>query len=157
MVAAEVQARLATSDDADEIAALLHAFNREFGAASPGVDILSGRLQRLLSETATFAVIAGEPALAVALVTLRTNVWYDSQVALLDELYVVPQLRGHGIGSRVMDKLHIEARRRSVALVQIGVDECDIDAQRFYERQGYAAHDPDSGERGLWYFRELKC
>lgn len=73
--------RLATPDDAAEAAGLLHDFNREFDWPSPGADVLAQRLLALLAGDETFAVLAGEPASAVAVVTLRPNVWYDGPVA----------------------------------------------------------------------------
>jgi GNAT superfamily N-acetyltransferase len=75
-------------------------------------------------------------------------------VALLDELYVVPRLRGHGIGSQVIDRLLTETHARAVSLVEINVDEGDVDARRFYERHGFVATEPGSDERALYYFRE---
>lgn len=147
--------RLATVDDADEVARLLHDFNVEFDTPTPGVDVLAARLRVLLADEATFAILAGAPAVAVALVTLRPNVWYRGPVALLDELYVVPALRGRGVGSGVMELLLSTARTRDVALVEINVDEGDIGAQRFYERHGFAATDPGSTERAFYYAREL--
>jgi GNAT superfamily N-acetyltransferase len=113
------------------------------------------KLRGLLAGQETFAMLAGTPAVAVALVTLRSNVWYPGPVALLDELYVVPGLRGHGVGSQVIDRLLSEARERSVSLVEINVDEGDVDARRFYERHVFAATEPGSYERALYYFREL--
>lgn len=148
--------RLATAGDADEVARLLHDFNREFDAPSPGVEVLAGRLRDLLAGDRTFAVLAGTPSVAVALVTLRPNVWYAGPVALLDELYVVADLRGRGIGSAVVGLMMSALRARGADLVEINVDEGDFDAQRFYERHGFsAAQTPGSGERSFCYSQEL--
>ena len=43
---------------------------------SPGVDFLTERLKVLLASPTTLAIIVGNPAVAVGLVTLRSNVWY---------------------------------------------------------------------------------
>ncbi|MFP5377435.1 MAG: GNAT family N-acetyltransferase [Acidimicrobiia bacterium] len=141
--------------DAGEVARLLHQFNGEFGCPSPGPGVLAARLGVLLAGDDTIAVVAGTPAVAVALVTLRTNVWYAGRVALLDEMYVVPHLRGRGIGSAVLDRLVPELRAGGVDLVEINVDEGDVDAQRFYERHGFSPTEPGSAERSFYYFREL--
>ncbi len=147
--------RLATASDAREVARLLHDFNLEFETPTPGAAVLAQRLRVLLASEGTFAILAGDPAVAVALVTLRPNVWYSGPVALLDELYVVPRLRGQGIGSGIIDRLLSIAGERSVALIEINVDEGDVDAQRFYERHGFAATEPGSTERSWYYSREL--
>lgn len=147
--------RLATADDADEVARLLHDFNSEFDTPSPGAEVLAARLRVLLAGDETIAILAGTPAVAVALVTLRSNVWYAGQVALLDELYVVPRLRGRGIGSAIVDLLVSTSRARGVDLIEINVDESDVDAQRFYERHGFASTEPDSTERAFYYAQEL--
>lgn len=156
---AEVQGspRVAAGDDIDRIAQLLHDFNLEFDTPTPEVEVLAGRLQGLLAGPGTFAIVAGSPAVAVALVTLRPNVWYPGPVALLDELYVVPDLRGRGIGSQVIERMLVEATARSVSAIEINVDEGDAGAQRFYERHGFAATEPGSTERALYYARELEA
>ena len=147
--------RLATPDDADEIARLLHDFNSEFDTPSPGPEVLGGRLQALLAGGETFAVVAGRPAVSVALVTVRPNVWYAGPVALLDEMYVVPELRGRGIGSAVLEHFVAISYERGVDVIEINVDEGDVDAQRFYERHGFSSTEPGSNERAFYFFREL--
>ena len=148
--------RLATIDDVPAVARMLHDFNTEFDTPSPGPDVLLDRLGRLLDTTDTFAVVAGSPPLGLALVTLRTNVWFDGRVALLDELYVVPGRRGEGIGTRLIDTLFDTARECEVDLIEINVDVDDVGARRFYERHGFAAIEPATGEHALYYSRELK-
>jgi GNAT superfamily N-acetyltransferase len=156
MVRHDTAPRLATVKDAAEVGKLLHEFNTEFGTPTPGARVLGDRLIRLLSEGSVFAILAGEPAIAVALFTVRPNVWYAGKVGLLDELYVVPEFRNQGIGSAVIDLLHKHARASGIDAVEINVDEGDIDAQRFYERHGYSSIEPDTNERAFYYFQELR-
>jgi GNAT superfamily N-acetyltransferase len=151
---ADITTRLATPDDAVEVARLLHDFNTEFDTPSPGVDVIAGRLAELLGEPSTVAILAGRPGVGVALVTLRPNVWYQGPVALLDELYVVPDQRGRGIGSEIIGHLMTLVAERGVDLIEINVDQADVDAQRFYERHGFSGFDPDTGERAYYYSLE---
>ena len=44
--------------------------------------MLATRLRHLLTGTDVIAVLAGDPAVAVALLTLRPNVWFDGPVGL---------------------------------------------------------------------------
>ena len=147
--------RLATVDDAGVVAQLLHDFNVEFDTPSPGPEVLAERLRALLATEQTFAILAGDPAAGVALVTVRSNVWYPGPVALLDELYVVPELRGQGIGSSMIGLLLATARPGGIDLIEINVDEGDVDAQRFYERHGFVCSEPGSEGRAFYYWREL--
>ncbi|MEO6571189.1 MAG: GNAT family N-acetyltransferase [Ilumatobacteraceae bacterium] len=148
--------RIATAADAAEIARLLHDFNTEFVTPTPGPAVLQDRLGRLLDGASVFAIVAGEPAVAVGLVTIRPNVWYVGWVGLLDELYVVPEFRNQGIGTAVLDHLDRYSREHRIDAIEINVDEGDVDAQRFYERHGYSSTEPDTGERAFYYFRELQ-
>jgi GNAT superfamily N-acetyltransferase len=152
----DMSPRLATVDDADEVARLLHDFNTEFATPSPGAAVLADRLRVLLATEQTLAILAGSPAAALALVTIRPNVWYAGPVALLDELYVEPARRGHGIGSRIIELLLTIAEARRVALIEINVDEGDVDAQRFYARHGFRSTEDGSDERAFYFWRELE-
>ncbi|MEE6288860.1 GNAT family N-acetyltransferase [Georgenia sp. MJ173] len=147
--------RRATPDEAPVVARLLHDFNTEFATPSPGAGVLADRLRWLLAGPSTTAFLAGDPAVAVALVTARPNVWYPGPVLLLDELYVVPELRGRGTGSAIIERLLAHAGEVGAGLVEINVDEGDVDTQRFYARHGFTTSEPGSDERAFYYWREL--
>src|SRR3954470_5216121 len=90
--------RVAGPDEAATVAALLDDFNREFDTPTPGVEVLTTRLRRLLAADGLTALLAGDPAVGLAVLSWRPNAWYDGPVALLDELYVRPDRRGRRIG-----------------------------------------------------------
>ncbi|WP_420452912.1 GNAT family N-acetyltransferase [Ilumatobacter sp.] len=149
--------RLADASEADEVGRLLHDFNTEFETPSPGADVLSERLAVLLDGESMFAILAGRPAFAVALVSVRPNVWYSGRVGLLDELYVDPSRRSEGTGSAILSLLSDHALTLGIDAIEINVDEGDIDAQRFYERHGYSSIEPETNERAFYYHQELRA
>ncbi len=146
--------RRATPADAGELAQLLHDFNTEFATPTPEVAVLAERLRTLLATDQTFALVAGDPMVALALVSLRPNVWCAGPVALLEELYVVPPLRGRGIGSAIIEELLAVGRAAGFELIEINVDEVDVDAQRFYRRHGFTDEEPGVG-RASYFTQEL--
>jgi GNAT superfamily N-acetyltransferase len=150
-----VTPRVATVAEAVTVAGLLDAFNREYSTPTPGPAVLATRLRRLLAGREVIALLAGDPAVAVALLTLRPNVWYEGPVALLDELYVAPELRGRGVGSTLLMAAEAITRERGGELLEINVDGDDIDARRFYERHGYTNTEPGQDQPLFYYYREL--
>jgi GNAT superfamily N-acetyltransferase len=147
--------RVATAEDAQHVAALLHDFNTEFDTPSPGVAVLAERLRDLLPHGATIALLAADPPVGVALITLRPNVWYEGGVALLDELYVRPDRRGQGIGTALIETALDVVRDRGAGLFEVNVDEGDTGARRFYERHGFTTTPQGQPDRMLYYEREL--
>jgi ribosomal protein S18 acetylase RimI-like enzyme len=149
-----------TADDTTVAAELLDAFNREFDAPTPGPDAIATRLATLLADQTTFALVVALPTsgeiVGIALVTLRTNVWYQGWVGLLDELYVAPERRNGGLGTELLRAAEAEIVARGGEVMEIGVDGEDVDAQRFYERHGYIDHDEWSDLPSRMYFRELR-
>lgn len=151
----EPQVRRATASDAELVARLLDAFNREFDTPTPGPAVLAPRVARLLEHGDVVALLTARPASGLAVLTLRPNVWYDGPVGLLDELYVVPDLRGQGLGTLLLVAAEQVVRDRGGQVLEINVDAPDVDARRFYERHGYRSSEVGSDDPMLYYFREL--
>lgn len=147
--------RRATTADAATVARLLHDFNSEFDTPTPGPEPLKRRLTYLLAGDDVIALLVGEPATGLAVLSFRPNVWYEGPVAILDELYVRPALRSQRLGSALLAAACDLVRRRGGELMEINVDGDDTDARRFYEARGFRNTDPNGTDPLLYYFREL--
>ena len=55
----------------------------------------------------------------------------------LEDLFVVPQCRAKGVGSRLLQEAEARARQESYPRIGLGVAVDNIGARRFYQRHGY--------------------
>jgi GNAT superfamily N-acetyltransferase len=119
--------------------------------------VLEERLAKHLTSRDLMAVVVerDDAAVAFALLSPRASVWYAGQVAILDELYVVPGLRGRGIGGRLLAFVEEHLVASGFGCLEINVDGDDVDARRFYERHGYRNQEPGESDPMYYYYREL--
>ncbi len=153
---AEHAVRRAGNADLPTVGRLLHDFNREFDEPAPPPRVLAERLGRLIAKGDTIVLLAGEPAVGVAVLRLRGAIWTAGLECYLAELYVAPQHRGRGFGTALMRAAIGEARSVGADTMDIGVDEPDVGARRLYERMGFTNRvgGPD-GPVMYFYEREL--
>jgi GNAT superfamily N-acetyltransferase len=147
------EVRRATVDDAAVLARLLWDFNTEFETETDDADVLAARFARILPLDGIVAVLAedGADAVGFALLSLRPAIWFDGPVSQLEELYVVPPLRSHGIGTQILDLSKSLVRHLGSPEMHINVDEVDVDTRRFYERHGYVNIEDGEDYRMLCY------
>ena len=62
---------------------------------------------------------------------------YGGQIAILDELYVVPEQRGKQLGTHALAHVEAYARANAMAAVTLEVDHANVRARRLYERSGF--------------------
>jgi GNAT superfamily N-acetyltransferase len=148
--------RRASAGDAEAIARLLHDFNCEFGDPTPGPAILAERLRRLLAEGEVTILLAGAEPQGVAVMRFRPSFWTGALDCYLEELYVVPERRGHGLGKALMEAAIDVARSEGAAQMDLGTGEDDVAARALYERLGFSNREgrPD-GPLNYFYEREL--
>jgi GNAT superfamily N-acetyltransferase len=142
--------REATAADLPAVGRLLHDFNAEFGEPTPAPDWLASRVGELRAGGETAVLVSGDEPVAIAVVRFRLALWSEGLEAYLAELYVVPALRGQGIGTALMEAVMQDARDRGAVEMHIGVDEVDADTMRFYERLGFTNRSGD----GVMFFYE---
>ncbi len=148
--------RRATPDDALEVAHLLHDFNTEFGDPTPGVRVLTERIRELLATGAITVLLGGRGPDGLALTRLRPSLWSESLDAYVEELYVVPDQRGGGLGRALLDSAMEDARRAGAAHIELGTSVDDTAAIALYESAGFTnrEREPD-GPSMLFYERDL--
>ena len=61
--------------------------------------------------------------------------------AFVDELFVVEEHRGRGVGAKVLEDLRSEARRLGVRALHLEVARDNERARRLYRRSGFASRD----------------
>jgi GNAT superfamily N-acetyltransferase len=149
--------RGAEPGDAEAIARLLHDFNREFDEATPGPAFLAQRVRDLLAAGEIRVLLGGgaEP-LGLALLRFRPALWADGLDCYLEELYVVPDRRGHGLGRALMEAAIELARERGAVRMDLGTGEGDVAARALYESLGFTNRErgPD-GPLNFFYERDL--
>jgi ribosomal protein S18 acetylase RimI-like enzyme len=148
--------RRAGPEDAEDIGRLLHDFNSEYGDFTPGPGQLARRIGDLLEAGEVTVVLAGDGPDGLALMRFRPSLWTETLDCYLEELYVVPDKRGRGIGRALMEAAMDLARAEGAAHMDLGTGEDDTAARALYEKLGFDNREgkPD-GSVQYFYEREL--
>jgi ribosomal protein S18 acetylase RimI-like enzyme len=156
--ASDTTVRRATPGDADSVARLLQDFQEEFDEPSPGVEALAERYADLIRNRDMTVLLAGEGPDGFAQIRYRPWVYSAGPQAhsYLEELYVVPALRGRGIGRALLETAMETARNEGATHMELGTSEDDRAARSLYESAGFTNREgkPD-GPVMLFYEREL--
>ena len=136
---ADVQIRVATAADREALIALLLAQLREHeiplsdtGAARAIDGVLhQPELGRLL-----IATFEGKP-IGLAALSFIWTYEYGGRAAWLDELYVEPAHRGHGIGRLLLQAAYRVATDSGAVAMDLEVEASHRRVERLYEREGF--------------------
>jgi ribosomal protein S18 acetylase RimI-like enzyme len=152
----EIQVRQATVEDAAAIARLLHDFNFEYSEPTPDVATLTDTVRRLLDDSEIAVMLAGDGPDGLSLFRFRPALWAGGPETYLQELYVVPDLRGQGIGRRLLEETIEYARAAGASGIDLNTGETDTAARALYESIGFSNREggPD-GPSMLFYEREI--
>ena len=147
--------REAEISDAAAIGGLLHDFNTEYDDPTPGPDTLAERIaERLADDTRVLLAGAGPDGLAV--LRFRPSLWTEGLECYLAELYVVPGLRGRGLGRALMNAAIELARREGADYMELNTGEDDTAARALYESLGFSNREGKAdGSVQYYYEREL--
>jgi ribosomal protein S18 acetylase RimI-like enzyme len=144
-----VYARLASEDDADDVARLMAAFRDWWQRDEPTDEQLAAGVARLLVDPHTEFLLAGPDAARLAGVCqlrYRYGLWYDAPDCWLEDMYVDGEARRLGVGRALGEAAIDSARERGCRRVQLDVNEANPEALALYRRLGFdAIQDPPGG------------
>ena len=148
--------RIAEPSDAEDVGRLLHDFNAEYSEPTPGPEVLAERISELIAADETTFLLVGEGPYGIAELRFRPSVMTGAPDCYLEELYVVPEMRGRGMGRALMDAVLETARSKGATHIDLGTNEDDVAARALYERMGFTNREggPD-GPAMLFYERDL--
>jgi ribosomal protein S18 acetylase RimI-like enzyme len=142
--------------DADVIGQLLHDFNTEYDDDTPGPRPMAKRVRELLDGGAITVLLVGDQPAGLAVLRFRPALWAQGLDCYLEELYVVPQKRGQGLGRRLMETAIDVARQEGAVRMDLGTGEDDVAARGLYESFGFTDRERGTdGPLSLFYEREL--
>ena len=153
---AQIPIRRASAADTPTFGRLLHAFNAEFGESTPDADVIAERAAPLIESGEITVLFAGDEPDGFAQLRFRPSLYTGALDAHLEELYVVPERRGHGLGRALLDAAMEYARKRGAAHIDLGTSEDDAAALALYESAGFTnLEGGPEGPRMLYYERDL--
>lgn len=156
MTPAQTPIRLASAADAPAFSRLLHAFSVEFGESTPSADVIADRAAPLIESGKVTVLLAGDGPDGFAELRFRPSLYTGALDAYLEELYVVPERRGHGLGRALLEAAMEHARERGAAHIDLGTSEDDTAARALYETAGFTNRERGpGGPRMLYYERDL--
>ena len=148
------EVRRAQPADADAIGRLLHDVRTEFDEFTPGPQAVAERVRNLIADGEISVVVAGSDPVGLAVLRFRPSLWQAALQCNLEELYVVPDRRGQGIGRALMDAAIDVARREGAADMSLATGEDDVAARALYESLGFSNRE-SNGALNFFYEREL--
>jgi ribosomal protein S18 acetylase RimI-like enzyme len=157
MTSSTEPSRIADSDDADEVAALLDRFQKEFDEFTPGANVLATRVRDHLERGLSVFLLAGPPHVGVAQLRFREYLHTGMPICYLEELYVVPDRRGEGHGKQMLQTAMEVARDRGATSIELNTAVDDTAARGLYESLGFTNLEKDGRPETqmLYYERDL--
>lgn len=138
------------------MARLLHDFNTEFGEETPRVAVLAGRVADFIEKDEAVFLLIGDGPDGIAQMRFFRSLWSGELDAYLEELYVVPGLRGGGIGRALLESAMETARAAGATRMDLNTGETDTAARALYESIGFTNREGrEDGPSMLYYEREL--
>jgi GNAT superfamily N-acetyltransferase len=134
-----IQIRRATPADVEEVTELLAAQLAEHDIPIDRADLAFAAegILRVAERGFVLLATADEGAVGVACVSFSWTVERGGVVAWLDELYVAPRMREHGLGGALLGEAIAAATAEGCRTMELEVETSHARAEHLYRRHGF--------------------
>ena len=150
--------RVATADDAADVARLFAGFRDWMGKDEPTTAAIASTLERLLEDEATEFLLAdadGEGAAGLCQLRFRLSVWTGTPDCWLEDLYVEEGARRRGLGAALVAGAIERAAARGCRRIELDVSEDNEAALALYRAMGFTT-EPKPPGRSLFVGRRIE-
>jgi ribosomal protein S18 acetylase RimI-like enzyme len=135
--------RLAGKDDLEQIISMLVDFYAEEGYPVDRAEI-SRVLSRLIEDRELgrlWLVVDAGAVVGYVAICFGYSLEYHGRDAFVDDLYLRPEARGKGLGTRVLEVVEPACRALGVRTLHLEVERDNSAAQALYRRRGFRDND----------------
>ena len=136
-------------DEAEPVARLLVAFRDHNGKDWPSANAFLASVEKLIERTDTEFLLAApdqdSPAAGVCQLRFRWSVWTASEDCWLEDLFVLDEARGQGLGGALVQAGLERARERGCRRIELDTNE-ENPALQLYQRLGFSPRSKGSGD-----------
>ena len=142
--------RLATQDDAADVARLMIGFRDWQGRTAPADDVIESTVRELLADPNTEFLLGGSPPVGVCQLRYRLSVWTGTDDCCLEDLFVEADVRGSGLGRELVEAALERARARGCTRMDLDANEANAPAQALYRSVGFDTWSAAAGGNDLF-------
>ncbi|OAM51592.1 GCN5 family acetyltransferase [Methylovorus sp. MM2] len=131
---------LATKDDIPQLVILLGLLFGQEEEFSPNADVQArGLFQIMEGEEVGDILVIKDQDVILGMVNLLyiVSTALGEKVAMMEDMVILPDARGAGLGSRLLEGAIEHARAKGCKRITLLTDRINESAQRFYERHGF--------------------
>lgn len=132
----------ATSDGLHRVLPLVRAYY-EFDGIAFQRERVQAALETLLRDSSlglVWIVRSQANDVGYVILTFGFDLEFGGSTATITELYILPAYRRSGFGARAMERLEGLCRELGVRCLELQVERDNLQAQAFYRKLGFAAH-----------------
>ncbi|PLX68396.1 MAG: GNAT family N-acetyltransferase [Denitrovibrio sp.] len=139
-----MEIKIADTNDIPELCGLLSILFTQEAEFLPDFEKQAAGLKKIIEMPETGCILKAVKdnriaAMANLLFTIST--FTGGRVAILEDMVVIPEYRGTGLGAKVLDAVKKKAFEEGCARITLLTDGSNTGAQRFYKKHGFIHSD----------------